>query len=170
MYALLSFEVTKSNVFMGIPCHARSFVLADDTEIGVLAPTDSDIGIAGPFSGVAGVLTQVELLAFFGENPMTFGFQDGTPFASSGSVWLSFENTLSVATKTDFTVSQGIGVALQLISEDTTDVSTSLTIAVHQALVKAGKHSAPPTFHFEPDHVSPPVNTCSLMVLTICIL
>lgn len=122
-------------MLLALPAHARTFKLADPRRTGVHVPTTTNAGLSGPFSGQAGFLTRLELLEFFAGNVMAFGFQDGTPFASSGSVWISYEDTTSVAAKTRFTVEQGIGVAIQLVSKDTLDASTSLTIACRQALM-----------------------------------
>lgn len=88
-------------------------------------------GPSGQYTRRSGYLNYHEVTQLLQGDDMTISYYDSTPYAYSGTVWVTYEDETSVIDKCEFTQLTGLNVGLQLISEDlNTQVNTLAKLSV----------------------------------------
>lgn len=99
----------KDKLILGITNYGRSFTLADERNTAVGAPA-SGVGTHGDFTPEEGVLSYREICykswRFFWDE------QQKTPYAVNGNQWVGFDDTESVAIKSNYVVENDLGGAV----------------------------------------------------------
>uniref|UniRef100_A0A1I8MB77 GH18 domain-containing protein n=1 Tax=Musca domestica TaxID=7370 RepID=A0A1I8MB77_MUSDO len=97
-------------VVVGLPTYGHSFSLVNPFNTKIGAPASGH-----GYTGNQGFVSASETCWFLKKNVLsTFKFDEDTcsPYASSGTEWISFENTQSISCKGDFIKKHGLGGAM----------------------------------------------------------
>ncbi|BFZ03599.1 hypothetical protein BsWGS_06638 [Bradybaena similaris] len=105
----LTFNIPKAKINLGISTFGRSFQLKDPMKTRINSPA-IDFGNIGPWSATVGIVGHYEICQYIwsGGEVHNVPYQGGRYF-TSGSTWISYEDTLSITQKACYIMDKGFG-------------------------------------------------------------
>lgn len=166
----LSQGASADKLILGVPSYGRSFTLANPSNNGVGAPAVGG-GNSGPYTRQTGMLGYNEICVNIQGWTVVREPQQRVPYAFSGNQWVGYDDPTSIAEKTNYVVSNGLGgVMIWSVETDDFRGTCGEKYPLLNTINRILRGDAPPTENPRPTAAptTPPVATTASPSSSLC--